>query len=84
LRGLIVAVEDRAEGPALLRDWQLLQRLNGLNVGRSSQGNATPGEHGTARLEAAEAFVRAEMPSLELPYQVPQVDAVAVLWPADG
>jgi superfamily II DNA or RNA helicase len=84
LRGLIVAVEDRPEGPALLRDWELLQRLNGLNFGRSSQGNATPGEHGTARLAAAEAYIRAAIPSLELPYQVPQVDAVGVLWPAVG
>jgi hypothetical protein len=84
LRGFVVAVEDRPDGPALLRDWELLLRLNALNVGRSSQGNATPGEHGTARLAVAEAFVRASMPSLELPYQVPQADLVGILWPADG
>lgn len=81
LRGCVAGVEDRPGGPAMLRDWELLQRLNGLNVGRSPQGGAAPGEAGAARLAAVESFIRNAIPSLELPYHVPQADLVGVLWP---
>ncbi len=84
LRGMVVAVEDRPDGPVLLRDWELLRRLNGLNIGRAAQANAIPGDRGTVRLAAAEACVRAAIPSLDLPYQVPQAELIGILWPAEG
>jgi hypothetical protein len=84
VRACVVAIDDRPEGPVMLRDWEFLQRLNSFTVGRSYQGNAIPGERGKARLAAAEAFVRATIPSLELPYQVPEAEVLGVLWPADS
>lgn len=84
LRGYVAGVEDRPEGPALLRDWELLQRLNGLGIGRSAPAGGPPGEAGAARLADAEAFVRGAIPTLDLPYQVPQAEPIAVLWPTDG
>jgi hypothetical protein len=84
LRACVVAIDDRPEGPVLLRDWELLRQLNGLNIGRPSPGNAIPGERGAARLAVAEAFVCANLSSLELPYQVPQTELLGILWPADG
>jgi hypothetical protein len=84
VRASVVAIDDRPEGPVVLRDWELLRRLNALRVGRSPQTSTVPGERGAGRLAAAEACVRAAIPSLELPYRVPETELLGVLWPTDG
>jgi RNA polymerase sigma factor (sigma-70 family) len=87
VRCAAAGVEDRPNGPVLLRDWELLQRLNQVTAGRSLRGldlQDADGQRRADRLRAAQEFVRGQLATLELPYQIPHAELVGVLWPAQA
>ncbi len=89
VRQAVVGVDwpDRAgESPSVLRDWELLLRLNKLLERRGLRrlkDSAPPEDIAAVKtaLEQAQRFLEATLPTLRLPFEVPVVAALAVLWP---
>ncbi|MCZ2112169.1 MAG: hypothetical protein LC118_21845 [Dehalococcoidia bacterium] len=87
MRTAIFGVEwvDR---PRILRDWELLERLNivaearGFRRAASSLPATTPERFVVAAREARGLLER-ELPSLKLSYSMPVSSLVAALWPLD-
>ncbi|MDP2856997.1 MAG: DEAD/DEAH box helicase [Bacillota bacterium] len=83
---VLVGVQPDENGRMFpLRDWELLLRLNALAEGRGyRRAKSSPRPEDTAirtSLESAHRFAEANVPSLDLPFHVPRVTALAVLWP---
>lgn len=84
--GVEIAEDDL--GMHILRDWELLLRLNAVAGGqgvRRPRSSSPPDciDKLRATLEEGQKFVEKNLTGLELPYHVPRVSAVAVLWPTD-
>jgi hypothetical protein len=85
VRGVTFAVEDRPAGPALLRDWELLGRLNEVRGRLPARPDLIPPsqlerEALAARIEPLEAFGRGQVEHLRLPFRRPHVAILGGLW----
>ncbi len=83
VRALVVGVETApktAEVAAILRDWELLLRLNELTKPRTLDQKPEPAET-SIHLRAATEAVRARLALFDLPFRIPEVELYAVLWP---
>ncbi|GMW01531.1 MAG: hypothetical protein AMXMBFR84_26680 [Candidatus Hydrogenedentota bacterium] len=83
VRAVVVGVEtvpNTGEVAAILRDWELLLRLNKLTKPRTLDHKPDPAETSIHLKNGAEA-VRAELASFDLPFSIPEVDLYAVFWP---
>lgn len=84
LARLIFALEDGEHGPVLLRDWQLLKILNGLNA--RSRASATQPEKAApqarATLERLMSAAAAEALPLDGEFDHPTIILEALLLPA--
>lgn len=83
IRTAIVGVESKDK---LLRDWELLERLNALTPTRGPQmreQSAPPQDTSAVRsaLDRARSSVEQSLKELSLPFKRPNVDVLAVLWP---
>jgi len=70
----------------ILRDWELLERLNGMRLGQaarraSSSPPATDREGLQAAIELAGHHLRQSLKDLFPAYRYPVADVLAVLWP---
>jgi len=86
---VLVAVEiPRATdaAPAVLRDWEFLQRLNAISGKRAARSRAVaaaPAAQGEvlAAIERATRAVEARLASLELPFRKPAAEPILTFWP---
>lgn len=88
VRSVVVGVEmsDLQKSDRLLTDWELLQRLNRLfddRVPQSLRVASRPPEVAVVQpsLERARQLVETALPSLDLPFRLPAIDVLALLWP---
>jgi hypothetical protein len=86
VRGAIVGVEIAPEGKdSFLRDWELLEKLNTLTSGCpvKAKSSATPSnlDEVDSAMRSADAIVQLKLKDLALPFKVPEIEPVAVLWP---
>ena len=69
----------------LLRDWELLERLNAIiEKGGLSGSNSKPSENIALindNTDKARSYLEAQLPTLELPFKIPQVELHSMLWP---
>jgi hypothetical protein len=88
IRSVILAVEI-VEGTTcedtLIKDWELLGRLNEVFGARGFRGKNSAPPADTTRVEQAidrgSSLVRDKVSELGLPFRFPEVEAIAVLWP---
>ncbi len=78
--------EDNA-GMTLLRDWELLMYLNKISESRGVRRAAvseSPDDINVLEgsLVRALTFVETQLSSLSLPFEVPDISSLAILWPA--
>lgn len=88
VRSVTLAVEiDEAApgGDIVLKDWELLQKLNGLVGGRGFRANDSAPPADIALVEQAldrgMSLARNTIPELGLPFRFPEIEPIAVLWP---
>ena len=88
VRSVVVGVEitDRAELRQVMADWELLQRLNGVLGDRVPQilrVEAPPPDAALVgpAIEHARRSVEERLSTLDLPFRLPTVEPLAVLWP---
>ena len=69
----------------VLKDWELLERLNGLVAARGfREKESLPPVDTVAVGQAIDrgmSLVRDRTPDLGLPFRIPEVEPIAVLWP---
>lgn len=89
VRSAVVAMEldeGAPEKDTVLKDWELLERLNELVGTRSFRSESSlPPEDVTAVGQAIDrgmSRLRMEVSSLGLPFRFPEIEPLAVLWPA--
>ena len=78
--------EDNA-GMTLLRDWELLLHLNKISESRGvrrADVSESPDDINVVEgsLVRALTFVETQLSSLSLPFEVPDISSLAILWPA--
>ena len=78
--------EDNA-GMTLLRDWELLLHLNKISESRGvrrADVSKSPDDINVVEgsLVRALTFVETQLSSLPLPFEVPDISSLAILWPA--
>ena len=83
---LAVEIDEGTPGSdAVLKDWELLGKLNGLVGGRGFRAKDSVPPPDLARVEEAlergMSLVRMKASELGLPFRFPEVEPVAVLWP---
>lgn len=82
---LFVGVETSASGTALLRDWEVLRRLNTLPSRKSFMSKPAPAPPDAATipdaLVAAETALRNGLSRLEESFRLPDFELRAILWP---
>ncbi|MBI4319208.1 MAG: DEAD/DEAH box helicase family protein [Chloroflexi bacterium] len=92
IRSMILGMELGEAGQrslALLRDWELLQRLNGL-IGargiRRAKTSMRPDNTAAVAtaIEETQREVESRLGDLDLPFKVPMVENLAVIWPTKG
>ena len=88
VRSVILGVEvadDTAGADMVLKDWELLEKLNGLVGARRFRGKNSLPPPETAPIERAldrgVSLVRERGSDLSLPFRFPEAEAIAVLWP---
>ena len=84
---LAVEIDEGAQGAdTVLKDWELLQKLNGLFGGRGLRCADIRPPRGRRRTERALdrgiALVRHRLSELALPFRFPEVEPLVLLWPA--
>lgn len=91
MSSVAVGVEATPDGMGmhLIRDWELLLRLNALAEGRGvrrPRSSTAAEDTGAVRsaINLSQSFVEKNLQGLDLPYRVPSVIAVAVLWPVEA
>ncbi|MCA6573318.1 MAG: DEAD/DEAH box helicase family protein [Pseudanabaena sp. M38BS1SP1A06MG] len=82
VRQAITAITGYSNQFVLLKDWQLLQQLNQLSSNPNSDLVNKSGEFIYQQLEQAEIFLRANLHILDLPFQIPTLQAIAIFYPA--
>jgi hypothetical protein len=88
VRSVILAIEI-AEGTTgadvVLKDWELLERLNGIVGARGFRGKDSVPPTDTTGVEQALdrsiSLARNKASELGLPFRFPEVEPIAVLWP---
>ncbi|MDE2925735.1 MAG: DEAD/DEAH box helicase [Acidobacteriota bacterium] len=86
IRAVVVAAQSDADGNwSLVRDWELIQRLNPLaNKPRSPVfTNADPALDVSDLIARARQYVVSKIDALDLPFTLPDVDSLACLVPAE-
>jgi hypothetical protein len=83
---LAVEIDEGAPGAdTVLKDWELLERLNGLVGARGFREKDSVPPADITRVEQAldrgMSLVRSLTPALGLPFRIPEVEPIAVLWP---
>ena len=83
---LAVEVDESASGAdAVLKDWELLGKLNGLVGARGfrARDSVPPADLAGVEqaLERGVSLVRIKASELDLPFRFPEVETLAVLWP---
>src|SRR5262249_16171077 len=77
-------IDDKGSG-TFLRDWELLERLNEITSGCPVKAKSSSGPNNLKQVESALMFaqeaVRLKLPELSLPFKVPRIEPVAMLWP---
>ena len=86
VRAIVVGVEGDVAGELkLLLDWQVLLRLNEVPVRKVAMGRPSESarDRETVRTEVdrVERVVRERLADIEHPFQRPDVELVAILWP---
>lgn len=84
VRQAIAAITGLSNQFALLKDWQLLQQLNQLSSNTNSDLVNESGDFIYQQLEQAEIFLRANLHILDLPFQIPTLQAIAIFYPASN
>ena len=87
IRSMTVGVEY-GENTWLLKDWEILQRLNQLNLPRqlySEDSSVTPRNTHDVRkaLEHGNVLIEENLQTLNLPFRRPYIETFAILWPVD-
>lgn len=82
VRQAIAAITGCSNQFALLKDWQLLQQLNQLSSNTNSDLVNESGDFIYQQLEQAEIFLRANLHILDLPFQIPTLQSIAIFYPA--
>lgn len=84
VRRSAIGVINGSTGPLVIRDWEVLQLLNRLNVPR------TPSAKGRADVAQVQRWVQeartaaeAHLPQLDLPFSVPELTELLLLWPLE-
>lgn len=82
VRAVIVAVESKAEGRILLRDWELVERLNNILRERDPRryqvkSTADP-TFVQADVEMARKWIASQIGDLDLPFRVPEVNVACL------
>jgi len=87
-RQVIMGLQSRSQegkDPIILKDWEVLQKLNGIIrlADRGSDLAAPPVAMVSLQKEMREAEIYIEdlLPTLSLPFKIPQVQAIALLYP---
>jgi hypothetical protein len=69
----------------LIKDWELLQKLNGMPLRKAAMrevsSNASDANHVQQQIGQALAFLEENFHSLEHPFQYPVAEVSGVLWP---
>lgn len=83
-RGLVGLEHDDSAGDDpwfILRDWQVLERLNGMKLHDSSDADPLISRHGIKeRLEQAQAHLIDQIDMLALPFRMPEARLFAAVW----
>jgi ERCC4-related helicase len=89
VRSVVVGVEEDGGQPQLLRDWELLERLNGLledAPGRRLEPSDGVGDGSADRIastvDRAREKVAACLGEMSLPFRRPSIEVLGVLWPS--
>src|SRR5262249_15812619 len=89
IRAVLVGVEISAEGAdsdVLLNDWELLERLNRVSNVRGIKARTSSRPDAIAALapilNRARFLVEQRLDSVGLPFRLPAIETLAVLWPA--
>jgi hypothetical protein len=85
---VILAVEIAAEvtgADAVLKDWELLEKLNGLSAARGFRGTDSVSPTDTERvlqaIDRSISLARDKASEMGLPFRFIDVDPIAILWP---
>jgi SNF2 family DNA or RNA helicase len=88
VRTVILAVEIAAEvtgADAVLKDWELLEKLNGLSAARGFRGTDSVSPTDTERvlqaIDRSISLARDKASEMGLPFRFIDVDPIAILWP---
>ncbi|MBI1924751.1 DEAD/DEAH box helicase family protein [Candidatus Poribacteria bacterium] len=89
IRAVVVGIEWGIEAEAkvnLLRDWELLERLNGLDMSRDVRNAKTSPppksiDEVHTVVEHASFIIEQHLESLNLPFRLPIIETMTVLWP---
>ena len=88
VRTVILAVEISAEvtgADVVLKDWELLEKLNGLSAARGFRGtdsvSPTETESVLQAIDRSISLVRSKASEMGLPFRFMEVDPIAILWP---
>ena len=85
VRRVVVAAEFRSNGRwSLVRDWELMQRLNPLadKPRGLAFADAVPAYEVSDHMDDARRYVESQVSALELPFVLPELESVACLVPA--
>jgi hypothetical protein len=90
IRSVVSAIEIGAckdGADVFLKDWELLNRLNNLidQGGLSGKSSSLPPDVNAIEpsVENARLQVEQRLTSLDLPFKIPQVELLSILWPTD-
>jgi hypothetical protein len=83
-RGVVVAIKHEEAGPSMLRDWELLQLLNGLvqerGMRRQKAGVVEANRQALKeRIAVSGQLIQDRLDALDLPFKVPCVDPIGVI-----
>ena len=77
--------DGNGQKPVILKDWEILQKLNNLSQHIDRSPDLTAPEVSVesllSTLEQTEAYISEILPDLSLPFQIPQVQTIALLYP---
>jgi hypothetical protein len=80
-----VVLQVKGDKPQLLRDWEVLQRMNTLSAasGFSADESPTIGDVGElkAGIEAGRRFIEESLTTFDLPFRKPKIEFFVCLWP---
>jgi hypothetical protein len=82
-RTALGVVQDET-GPTVIRDWEVLKLLNGLEVPRVAPGKKRiDASQMQSWVRDAKLAAAAHLPKLDLPFSVPELKEILLLWPLE-